>query len=491
MKDRLGLLIAAAIVGGTLTPWQLADAHFHINTISEIMAGHNGDPSIQFIELKVGSRDPDEQKCQATGNLVEPDGGGPLVCDDTGPGAHLLFFDAAGNQTAEFIFTNNTPSGFIRQSILIATQAFADLPTTPQPDHIMPPHLVANNGKVCYKNIIGAPFPAHQCLSYGAFTGNTEGFQQPAAALPIDGRTSLKELDEIEDEFNNNATSYALSTPEPSNNAGETGTLPPPTPTPTVTLVSAILPTSRSVQVGNSATAFATIINVGAEQGIDCSIAPATSVAADFFYQTTDPATNVPSGTRDTPVNINSGSSGNLQTFLVSFTPTAAFGPTDVAFDFDCTNTNPATSNEGLNTLLLSASVTPVPDVVALALTPSADGIAKISGASGVGVFSVASINVGSNASISVEAELSDTSLPVTVTLCETNPANSVCTNPTTPGAGPVTTDINAGGTPTFGVFLAASGNVALDAALNRVFVRFKEGSGAVRGSTSVAITTQ
>ena len=39
-------------------------------------------------------------------------------------------------------------------------------------------------------------------------------------------------------------------------------------------------------------------------------------------------------------------------------------------FSFNCTNTNPAAINAGLNTLLFSASSTPVPDIVALAATP-------------------------------------------------------------------------------------------------------------------------
>ncbi len=103
-------------------------------------------------------------------------------------------------------------------------------------------------------------------------------------------------------------------------------------------LVASVLPTSRSVEVGDTATAFATFINTGTETATDCSIAPATPVTASFLYQTTDPATNALSGTADTPVDI----PGNgLQTFFIAFTPTAAFAPTDVELIFDCTNTEP------------------------------------------------------------------------------------------------------------------------------------------------------
>ena len=90
-------------------------------------------------------------------------------------------------------------------------------------------------------------------------------------------------------------------------------------------LVSAVLPTSRSVQVGQAATAFATVINTGLKEATDCSIAPGNLPAADFLYQTTDPATNVLTGSPNQPVNI-PGSNGS-QSFLVALTPTTALDP--------------------------------------------------------------------------------------------------------------------------------------------------------------------
>ncbi len=72
-------------------------------------------------------------------------------------------------------------------------------------------------------------------------------------------------------------------------------------------LLAAVLPSSRSVQVGIVATAFATIINRGHNLATACKIAPFNSVAASFHYQTTDPNTNLITGTADTPVDITSG----------------------------------------------------------------------------------------------------------------------------------------------------------------------------------------
>jgi hypothetical protein len=138
--------------------------------------------------------------------------------------------------------------------------------------------------------------------------------------------------------------------------------------------------------------------------------------------------------------------------------------------------------------LLFSASDTPVPDIVALAATPTNDGIVNIPGAGGTGVFSVATVNVGVQGVISASADTGATSLPLTVSLCETNPATGQCIS----GIGStVTTTINANATPTFGIFVQGNGNVPFDPALNRIFVRFKDSGAVTRGSTSVAVRTQ
>ena len=45
--------------------------------------------------------------------------------------------------------------------------------------------------------------------------------------------------------------------------------------------------------------------------------------------------------------------------------------------------------------------------------------------------------------------------------------------------------------TPTFGFFVTGSANVADQPAVNRVFARFTDSGGAVRGATSVAVRTK
>src|SRR5262249_57052550 len=109
------------------------------------------------------------------------------------------------------------------------------------------------------------------------------------------------------------------------------------------------------------------------------------------------------------------------QSFLIAITPTAVIAPTDVAFTFTGTNTSPAPTVVGLNTLLLSASIIPVPDVIALSSTLSNDGIVKISNIVGNGAFAVASTNVGADATITLSADTGAATLPVSLNLCQTN----------------------------------------------------------------------
>ncbi len=246
-------------------------------------------------------------------------------------------------------------------------------------------------------------------------------------------------------------------------------------------LAAAVLPTSRSVQVGSLASAFATIINLGPETATGCSIAPKTVAAASFTYQTTNPATNTPIGTPNTPADI---SAGGGQSFVFAFIPTSPIPPTDVQLTFGCTNTAPAPSTTGLNTLLLSASATPVSDLIAVAATLSNDGIVTLAS---VAAFAVATANVGVGGLITVSANTGAVSLPVSLVLCQTNPTTGACLAPATPT---VTLQIDAGATPTFSIFVGASGPIPFDPANNRIFVRFTDSGNIVRGATSVAVRT-
>jgi hypothetical protein len=250
-------------------------------------------------------------------------------------------------------------------------------------------------------------------------------------------------------------------------------------------LAAAILPSSRSVRVGTSATAFATVINAGSSPAVGVGISLATPLPANFAYQRTDPATNQPIGTPNTPADI---PAGGAQTYVIAITPSGTFLPTDVRFSFAGANTQPVAPLTGLNTLLLSASSIPRPDIVALGATVGNTGITNIPGVSGTAAFAVATVNLGAGATITVSADTGGVLLPIILALCQTNPATGQCLVPPVTGG---TTTIAANATPTFGIFVQGTGTVPFDPAKNRIFVRFKDDGGTTRGSTSVAVQTQ
>ncbi len=216
------ILFAAAYFVACLAAFP-AHADIHLVQIEEIMAGANNNPEIQFIELTMlGPR----ENCQQSGFMTDDpdldDGFGCERADPSFSATRLFFFDSSGTPLGNpegFPFPHNTPIAGENRSILIGTQAFADLPTTPQPDFIIPAMLARDSGRICYSLCLiecQGFSSANDCLSYGAFTGEPEGFGTPAAALPITGAVSLRRVNNT----GNNATDFTLSTPAPCNNSG-------------------------------------------------------------------------------------------------------------------------------------------------------------------------------------------------------------------------------------------------------------------------------
>jgi len=255
------------------------------------------------------------------------------------------------------------------------------------------------------------------------------------------------------------------------------------TPASTSALLAAVLPSSRSVQVGNQATAFAVILNNGPTAANGCGIAPVTSVPANFSFQTTDPNTNTLTGTPNTRVSI---PAGGFQTFLMTFAANAPYPPTNVQIGYDCTGIDAVASIVGVNTLLLTFDANPVPDLIAVGLTPSNDGFAH--GQSGTGLFAVASSNIGVSAQVTARVRPSNPTMPLLATICQSNPNTGQCL--VTP-APTITTTINQNQNTTWSAFLQATGPIAPDPANFRAFFEFVDANGIVRGSTSTAVTTQ
>ena len=240
----------------------------------------------------------------------------------------------------------------------------------------------------------------------------------------------------------------------------------------------AVLPGSRSVLLGTPATMFASMINAGTVPLENCRLAlPVTSPAGlTLDYQTTNPATNALIGAPDTAAAI-AGNNG-VQSFLISLRGTAAFSAPGLA---------PAAIDLGVDTVDLVMSTTPVADIIALAATPSSNGIVEVP-AGGAAAFAVASANVGVTAPIIVSVDTGTATLPVAATICQSNPGTGQCL--ATPSAS-VSLSFAAGATPTFSVFLQANGAIPFAPATSRVFLRFKDAGGGLHGSTSVAIETE
>ena len=250
-------------------------------------------------------------------------------------------------------------------------------------------------------------------------------------------------------------------------------------------LVAAVLPASRSVQVGATATAFATVINTAPFPATSVGITPAWPLPARVVFQRTNPASNEPIGS---PGQVADIPPGGVQTFVFAVTPTAPLSPADIPLVFVGDNMPAAEPRPGLNTLLLSAASTPVPDIVALAATTSRDGVVRIAGVGRSSAFAVATVNVGSAGVITAVVDTGGTPLPLALAICQTDPATGACVGSAQPT---VTTQVGAGATPTFAIFAAGVGPIPFDPAAHRVFVRFRDADGVTRGATSVAVLTE
>ena len=251
-------------------------------------------------------------------------------------------------------------------------------------------------------------------------------------------------------------------------------------------MVASVLPGSRSIQVGTPATVFATMINAGAEPLANCQIALPLMAppGLTLSYQATDAVSNSPIGTPNAPVQI-PGNDGS-QSFVVTFQGTMPFSAPAMPLDFACDLTAPAAIIPGVDTIDLALSTSPTPDVIALSATPTNNGVIDVP-QGGVAAFAIASINVGATGQIIVSADTGDADLPATMTICQTDPATGACLSPP---AASVPLTYAGGTTPTFSVFLQATGPIAFAPGASRVFVRFEDAGGGFHGSTSVAIET-
>ena len=246
-------------------------------------------------------------------------------------------------------------------------------------------------------------------------------------------------------------------------------------------LQAAVLPYARAIAVGQSATAFASIINHGNVSGLDCGLALPAGIDASFTYQTTD-VSNQLTGTPDTPVKIPAGAT---QGFVFGITPNVPLTSTEIAPRFDCANSEPAPVYPGVNTLILSALTITPPDLLAIGVTPSHDGVVRLPSPNGTGFFSAAAVNIGSAGMITVSADDGGQGLPLSLILCETTASGDwlAC-------GSSLNRTVGAGQIVYYSVFVTGTGQpIAFDPSINRLFLRFRAGDMIV-GATNVAVST-
>ena len=124
-----------------------------------------------------------------------------------------------------------------------------------------------------------------------------------------------------------------------------------------------------------------------------------------------------------------------------------------------------------------------------VAVTPSGTNVLTIP-VGGSGAFAVASENESGQSYSSITVKTStgnNPSLPVQVTLCQTNPSTGQCMS--TPASTVTLTPFAAGATPSFSVFVTSTAAIA-SSPNNEILVQFTNPSGTVLGSASVLVVT-
>ena len=248
-------------------------------------------------------------------------------------------------------------------------------------------------------------------------------------------------------------------------------------------LAAAILPGARSVALGSSATVFATMLNLAGTTLGPCDVSMPAGYEGPiaFTYQSTDPQTNLPIGTAGQPVTLAANGS---QTFLLTFQSNYGYNGITLTPSFNCQNVAPAPVVIGVDTVDLAFTTNPGPDVIALAATASNDGTLHV--VNGAGAFAVATDNAGLTGDLTMTADTGAASLPLALSLCQTSADGQCMTAP----AASLPLSFAAGATPTFSIFVGSDGAIPFAPSTSRIFVRFKDSSGASHGSTSVAVTT-
>ena len=201
-------------------------ALFHVAHISEVMSGVNGDPTIQYVEIRmeIGFQNVTGQTRLTAFN-----------CDGTTATVLLLVPSNVPNQGAGVHWIMASPSA----AAFLAASGIT-------PDFTWDPNVTGNIPTTCGMMCWGAPgvVPPNpmswsatdpnqyvDCVAYGPYTGPRKTSTQsgtstsgtPTSLAPGGGTLSLTRITSTGD----NAADFALDCPTPTNNTGQTGTFGP------------------------------------------------------------------------------------------------------------------------------------------------------------------------------------------------------------------------------------------------------------------------
>jgi hypothetical protein len=257
--------------------------------------------------------------------------------------------------------------------------------------------------------------------------------------------------------------------------------------------LSSSLPGAIEAPVGQTSVFFSTVINLSAVSQT-LNVAPTTlnSLPVTLVACQANPATiacmSAPSSsfsvTIPATVNVNSPAFATFATFVtvnaaIPYNPVnnvvyltfADSGGTVQVVSF--ANVNSEMNIEGFQVLEATASNN---DVLTIPFSTQ-----------GAGAFAVDAGNAGPPISGAVVSTTSGT-LPVSVTICQTNPSTGACLAP--PGSTVTVASIPTGTSVVFSVFVTATAAIASDPANNRIYVQFTDGNGKPLNFTSVAVVT-
>ncbi|MEE2565844.1 beta strand repeat-containing protein [Hyphobacterium marinum] len=260
-------------------------------------------------------------------------------------------------------------------------------------------------------------------------------------------------------------------------------------------IVAATLPGARSGFVGGTdITVFMSVVSRATTPAQACRVTAPNDAPFTLTYRQIN-AQNEAVGDANPLFDLANGGGIN---FVLALTPSQATPAAGYLFQpqIACENADLAPI-EGVNSVLVSIGAAPVPDILSIGATPSADGVVRIPETGNrINFLSAAAVNIGvgdgsagaNEATVTASVDTGAASLPVTLEVCETAPTGG-CITPR--GETEVTSVFAQNAAKFFAVFVRANGEetVPFNPASARVFLRFADASGAIRSVTSAAIS--